>query len=291
MGGALVQHDEVLRAAVERHNGYVFKTVGDAFCVAFEGAMEAVRSAISAQRELATTAWPDTGPIRVRMAIHSGEVEQRDSDYFGPTLNRVARLLGAGHGGQTLLSRVTAEMVREHLPEDASLRDCGERRLKDLSRPERIFQLVVHDLPSDFPPLRSLEVLPNNLPAQVTNFIGRDREMAELKRLIRKNRLVTLIGSGGTGKTRLSLQTAAELLEEFPHGIWLVEFATVSIRCLCRIQSPTSWKCERSMVATRWTHWQMRSVPETCCWCWIIANTSSAPVRKPPPCYFAVVRR
>jgi predicted ATPase/class 3 adenylate cyclase len=228
MGGALARHDELLRTTVERHNGYVFKTVGDAFCVAFEGAMDAVRAAISAQRGLASATWPDTGPIRVRMAIHSGEVEHRDSDYFGPTLNRVARLLSAGHGGQTLLSHVTAEMVREHLPDDASLHDCGERRLKDLSRPEQIFQLVVQDLPSDFPPLRSLEVLPNNLPAQVTNFIGRAREMAELKRLLRTNRLVTLIGAGGTGKTRLSLQAGAEMLEEFPHGIWLVELATVS---------------------------------------------------------------
>jgi predicted ATPase/class 3 adenylate cyclase len=228
MGRALAQHDALLRAVAGRHNGYVFKTVGDAFCIAFEGAMDAVRAAVAAQRDLAAANWPDTASIRVRMAIHSGEVEQRDGDYFGLTLNRVARLLAAGHGGQTLLSRVTAEMVREHLPDDASLRDFGDRRLKDLSRPERIFQMVVHDLPADFPPLRSLEVLPNNLPAQVTSFIGRVREMAELKRLLRTTRLLTLIGPGGTGKTRLSLQAAAEMLEEFPHGVWLVEFATVS---------------------------------------------------------------
>ncbi len=228
MGTALAQHDLLVRTIAEGHNGYVFKTVGDAFCIAFEGAMDAVRVAVAAQRKLAATDWPGTGPIRVRMAIHTGEVEQRDNDYFGPTLNRVARLLSAGHGGQTLLSRVTAEMVREHLPEDTSLRDFGDRRLKDLSRPERIFQLVIHDLPADFPPLRSMEILPNNLPAQVTSFIGRAREMADLKRLLRTTRLLTLIGPGGTGKTRLSLQAAAEMLEEFPHGVWLVEFATVS---------------------------------------------------------------
>jgi predicted ATPase/class 3 adenylate cyclase len=228
MGRALEQHDALLRTIAEQHGGYVFKTVGDAFCIAFEGPLEAIRVAIAAQRELTAIHWGNNGPLRVRMAIHSGEAEQRDSDYFGPTLNRVARLLATGHGGQILLSRVAAETAGEHLPADVSLRDFGDRRLKDLSRPERIFQLVVRDLPSDFPPLRSLEVLPNNLPAQVTSFIGRARDIVNLKALLRSTRLVTLIGPGGTGKTRLSLQAAAELLEQFPHGVWLIEFATVS---------------------------------------------------------------
>ncbi len=228
MGRALAQHDDLVRAAVLEHKGYIFKTAGDAFCVAFASAMNAVRAAVAAQHALASAAWEDTGPLRVRMALHSGEAEQRDGDYFGQTLNRVARVLSAGHGGQTLLSRVTAERVREKLPRGISLRDLGERRLKDLSKPERIFQLVAQDLPGEFPPLRSLEVLPNNLPAQVTSFVGRSREMADVKRLLGTARLLTLTGAGGTGKTRLSLQVAAEVLERFPHGVWLVELATLS---------------------------------------------------------------
>src|SRR5678815_1089346 len=186
-------------------------------------------------RDSSGAAWEDTGPLRVRMALHSGEAEQRDGDYFGQTLNRVARVLSAGHGGQTLLSRVTAERVREKLPRGLSLRDLGERRLKDLSGPERIFQLVARDLPAEFPPLRSLEILPNNLPAQVTSFVGRAREMAEVKRLLGTTRLLTLTGPGGTGKTRLSLQVAAELLEKFPHGVWVIELATASDLSLIHI--------------------------------------------------------
>ena len=232
MGRALSQHDELMRAVFNEHHGHVFKTIGDAFCVAFRSALNAVRSAVELQRQLATATWEETGPLRVRMALHSGEAEHRDGDYFGQTLNRVARILAAGHGGQTLLSRVTAERVREELPREITLRDLGERRLKDLSRPERIFQIIANDLPADFPPLRSLEVLPNNLPAQLTTFVGRAREMAELKRLLGSNRLLTLTGPGGTGKTRLSLQVAAEVLDRFPHGVWLVELATVSDEAL-----------------------------------------------------------
>ncbi len=228
MGRALAQHDDLLRGIFPEYRGHIFKTMGDAFCVAFVHALDAVQAATTAQRRLASAAWEETGPLRVRMAIHSGDAEQRDGDYFGPTLNRVARVLATGHGGQTLLTFVTTETVRTFLPDEISMRDLGERRLKDLSRPERIFQLVAKDLPTDFPPLRSLEVLPNNLPAQVTSFVGREREMAELKRLIGTTRLLTLTGTGGTGKTRLSLQVAAELLDQFPHGVWLVELSTIS---------------------------------------------------------------
>lgn len=228
MGRALAQHDELMRDVFTEYRGFIFKTIGDAFCVAFVNALDAARAAVDAQRKLAGATWEETGPLRVRIALHSGEAEQRDGDYFGQTLNRVARVLAAGHGGQTLLSRVTAERVREKLPDDVSLRDLGERRLKDLSKPERIFQIVTIDLPTEFPPLRSLEVLPNNLPAQVTTFVGRSREMAEVKRLLDTTRMLTLTGPGGTGKTRLSLQVAAEVLDRFPHGVWLVEFATIS---------------------------------------------------------------
>lgn len=226
MGRSLAQHDHLMRAAVEQEGGLVFKTMGDAFCVAFERPADAVRAAIRAQRQLAAAAWEETGPLRVRMAVHTGDVERRDGDFFGPTLNRVARILSAGHGGQVLVSGATFDAVRAVLPEDVQLRDLGERRLKDLSRPERLFQCIVPDLPSEFPALRSLEVLPNNLPAQVTRFVGRARELADLKQRLRSTRLITLVGPGGTGKTRLSLQVAADVLEGYPHGVWLVELAT-----------------------------------------------------------------
>ncbi len=228
MGRALAQHDTLLQAAFRGQGGEIFKTVGDAFCVAFSQPYDAIAAALATQRALAEAAWEETGPLRVRIAIHSGAAEFRDNDYFGPTLNRVARVLSVGHGGQILLTHVVAETVREVLPDHASLRDLGERRLRDLRNPERIFQLVSDDLPDNFPPLRSLEFLPNNLPAQVTSFVGREREMAEVKRLIQASRLVTLTGPGGTGKTRLSLQAAAELLDRFPHGVWLVELSTLS---------------------------------------------------------------
>ncbi len=228
MGRALAQHDRLVRGAIEEFHGHVFKTVGDAFCVAFNGALDGARAAVEAQRRLAAAPWEETGPLRVRMALHSGEAEEREGDYFGTTLNRVARVLATGHGGQTLLSRATAELVADRLPADLSLRDLGERRLKDLSRPERIYQLVARDLPTEFPPLRSLELLPNNLPAQVTTFVGRGRAMAEVKRLLEGARLLTLTGPGGTGKTRLSLQVAADVLDRFPHGVWLIELANIS---------------------------------------------------------------
>jgi predicted ATPase/class 3 adenylate cyclase len=228
MGRALAQHDALLRSVFQAHEGHIFKTVGDAFCVAYAITGDAVTAAVETQRALSAAAWEETGPLRVRMAIHQGEAELRDNDYFGPTLNRVARILSVGHGGQTLLSHVAADNVRESLPSEISLRDLGERRLKDLRQPERIYQLVARDLPDNFPPLRSLEILPNNLPAQVTSFVGRDREMAELKRLFGTTRLLTLTGPGGTGKTRLSLQVAADVLDQFPHGVWLVELSTVA---------------------------------------------------------------
>ncbi|MBI3970659.1 MAG: AAA family ATPase [Chloroflexi bacterium] len=166
----------------------------------------------------------------MRIALHSGAAQERDGDYFGPALNRVARLLAIGHGGQTLLTLPTEELVRDNLSEGASLRDLGERRLKDLIRPERVFQLVTPDLPQTFPPLRSLDARPNNLPAQPTPLIGREREVeAVRRRLLRSDtRLLTLTGPGGTGKTRLSLQVAADAIDDFDHGVYFVPLEPVS---------------------------------------------------------------
>jgi predicted ATPase/class 3 adenylate cyclase len=227
---ALVRHDEILKGAIEEHGGYVFKTVGDAFCCAFPTAPDALEGALEAQRGLLSLEWEETGPLRVRMTLHTGAAEERDGDYFGPPVNRVARLLSAAHGGQVLLSAATQEMVRDELPSGSALTDLGEVRLKDLFRPERVFQLSAQGLPSEFPPLRTLESYRNNLPLQPTPLVGREKEVSEVCDLLRgeQTRLLTLIGPGGTGKTRLALQAAADLLDDFPEGTFFVSLATLS---------------------------------------------------------------
>jgi predicted ATPase/class 3 adenylate cyclase len=231
MQEALARHDELLRTAIEERGGYVFKTVGDAFCAAFGTATDATEAALAAQRALLEEGWAEeVGAIKVRMALHSGAAEERDGDYFGPPVNRVARLLSAGHGGQVLLSNAAQELTRDDLPEGATLRDLGERRLKDLFRPERVFQLNSPELPTSFPPLKTLDARTNNLPAQPTPLVGRERELGEARDLLRgeRVRLLTLTGTGGIGKTRLGLQVAAELLDEFEDGVFFVELAPIT---------------------------------------------------------------
>jgi class 3 adenylate cyclase len=226
---ALARHDELLRRAVEERGGYVFKTVGDAFCCAFTTAPDALEAALDAQRLLFEERWAESDPLRVRMALHMGAAEERNGDYFGPPVNRVARLLSAAHGGQVLLSLATQELVRDQLPKGTSLRDLGEHRLKDLFRPERVFQLLAPELPSEFPPLRTLDAYRNNLPLQPTPLVGREKEVAEVcERLSHPEvRLLTLTGAGGTGKTRLGLQAAAELTQEFDDGVFFVSLAAI----------------------------------------------------------------
>lgn len=224
---ALAAHDRMLREVFEATSGYVFKTIGDAFCVAFDTAQSALAGALESQRALRAADWGELGELRVRMALHTGAAEQRDGDYFGQALNRVARILATAHGGQVLVSLPTEELVRDHMPPGAQLRHLGEHRLRDLARPEHLFQLAAPNLLSEFGSLRSLESVANNLPVQLSNFIGREREMAEVKRLLRSKRLLTLTGMGGTGKTRLSLQVAADVVDSFPDGVWFVEFATI----------------------------------------------------------------
>jgi predicted ATPase/class 3 adenylate cyclase len=230
MQAALARHDEILRDAIEERGGYVFKTIGDAFCAAFPTAPEALEAALLSQRGLVSSEGEQIGPLRVRMALHTGAAEERDGDYFGPPVNRVARLLSAAHGGQVLLSLATQELVRDASPVDARLEDLGERRLKDLFRPERVFQITTPDLPSEFPPLRTLESLRNNLPLQPTPLVGREREVEEVCERLRQEdiRLLTLTGPGGTGKTRLALQAAADLLEDFEDGVFFVYLAATT---------------------------------------------------------------
>ncbi|MGB8909625.1 MAG: adenylate/guanylate cyclase domain-containing protein [Candidatus Cybelea sp.] len=228
MQDAVRRHDALMRTAIAEHDGYVFKTIGDAFCAAFARPQDAVAAILDAQRGLATEDFSSIDGLRVRAAVHTGTADERGGDYFGPALNRVARLLAIGHGGQVLVSGVTTDLVQGALPARASLRDLGEHRLRDLARPEQVYQLLAPDLADDFPPLRSLDVLPNNLPLQLTTFVGREVEIGAIAALIEQHRLVTLVGSGGVGKTRLSLQVAASLLDDSGDGVWFIELAPLT---------------------------------------------------------------
>jgi predicted ATPase/class 3 adenylate cyclase len=228
MRTALARHDQLMRATIAQADGQVFKTVGDAFCAAFPDVLSALTAALTAQRALQADGFPETGGLKVRMAVHAGVAEARDSDYFGPPLNRVARLLAAAHGGQVLVSAVAAELAQGSLPPDASLSDLGRYRLKDIAEPEHIYQLQASDLPSEFPPVRAGIAQPNNLPQQVTDLIGREAELANVKASLEEHRLVTLIGSGGVGKTRMALEVGGALLEHYPDGVWLLELAPLS---------------------------------------------------------------
>jgi len=234
MKAALARHHEILQEAISSNGGIAFQIVGDAFCAAFPTASSAISAALTAQQNLHLEKWDLPFSIRVRMGIHTGAAERASSDSptggyaSNHTLNRVARILSAGHGGQILLSLATKELVQDSLPVDAELRDMGEHHLKNLNRPEHLFQLIIADLPSGFPPLNTLDSYRHNLPLQLTSFIGRIREMAEVKYLLSATRLLTLIGPGGAGKTRLSLQVANELLDQYPDGAWFVELAPIS---------------------------------------------------------------
>jgi predicted ATPase/class 3 adenylate cyclase len=230
MRRALARHHELVSQGIEAHGGSVItrQGEGDSFFAVFARAGDAVAAACALQRELQAERWPEETLLRVRMALHTGEAELRGGDYFGGAVNRCARLRGVGHGGQTLLSQTTAALVRDELPEGVSLRDLGTHRLKDLQRPEPIFQLMYPELAGEFPPLRSLEAFAHNLPLQLTRFIGREREMEAVKRLLQRTRLLTLTGAGGCGKSRLALQVAAELVGEYAEGVWFVELAALS---------------------------------------------------------------
>jgi predicted ATPase/class 3 adenylate cyclase len=225
----LARHNEILNQAINTHNGYVFQIVGDSFSAAFHSASDALNAVLDAQRTLQKELW-SPAPIKVRMGIHTGAAQiNDDKQYSGyATLASTQRIMSAGHGGQILLSGATRELVRDVLPENTELLDVGEKRLKDLLRPEHLYQLNILELPSTFPPLKTLDAFLNNLPTQLTTFIGRENEIAEVKQELESHHLVTLTGSGGTGKTRLSLQVAAELLEKFDHGVWFVELAPLT---------------------------------------------------------------
>jgi predicted ATPase/class 3 adenylate cyclase len=221
------RHRELLRAAFVAHDGYEQSTEGDSFFVIFRRAGDAVAAAVDAQRALAAEAWPDGADVKVRMGLHTGEIERLGGDVIGYDINRTARITAVAHGGQVLLSDATRSLVADDLRDGVGLRDVGAHRLKDLREPEHLSQLVVDGLTDTFPPLRSLDARPNNLPTQLTSFVGRDRELGEASALLGATRLLTLTGPGGTGKTRLSLQVAAAGADDFPDGVWFVALDAV----------------------------------------------------------------
>jgi predicted ATPase/class 3 adenylate cyclase len=219
MREAVSRHDELLRTSVVEHGGRIFSTAGDGVAAVFAGAEAAGRAAETARDRLQAEGWPTVEPVRVRMGIHSGEAEERDGDYFGSAVNRAARLMAVGHGGQVLCSATTAELVEGKV----ALLDLGEHRLRDLDKPVHLFQVGA----GLFPPLNSVDAFPGNLPLQVSSFVGRRRETDRVAKAIEECRVVTLTGVGGVGKTRLAVQVAAEVLPRFREGAWLVELAPV----------------------------------------------------------------
>jgi predicted ATPase/class 3 adenylate cyclase/DNA-binding CsgD family transcriptional regulator len=224
---ARARHHAILRNAIESSNGFVFQVIGDAFCAAFHKAADALKAAVKSQQDLQNEPWREV-TIYARMGMHTGEAENEGNEYRGyTTLSLVQRVMSAGHGGQILISSATENLLREQLPAHVSLRDMGAQKFAGMPSAMRLFQVVTPDLPREFPPLRTQENLPNNLPIQLTSFIGREKELEDVKRLLQNTRILTLIGPGGTGKTRLSIQAAGELLDQYPDGAWFVELAPI----------------------------------------------------------------
>lgn len=229
MEDLLDQHNEVLRQAIAAHRGSVFKTVGDGFCATFPDPIAALRSSLEAQIGLQTTpSCTDLGPLRVRMALHTGPARVIEGDYFGPSVNRVARLLAVGHGGQVLVSEATRRRLESALPPSTTLLDLGTHELKDMPEPQRVYQLMHPKLNASFPPLRSLSRRLDNLPPSRTTFVGRARDITRVAEKLRDGSLITLSGIGGTGKTRLAIEVASAARDAFPDGVWMVELAPLT---------------------------------------------------------------
>ncbi len=229
MAQALATHDAIVSETLQAHGGNVFKRLGDGFCCVFPVPARAAQAAVEVQRKLAGQAWDQAvGELRIRIGVHTGNALSADDDYFGPALNRAARVMACAYGGQILLSSATAALVNGELPPGIDCVNLGTHRLRDLAEPETIFQLCAPELQRDFPPPRTLDFRPNNLPIELSSFVGRDAELQELRALVAQKRLVTLCGPGGIGKTRMAIQLGAELLDEFEDGVWLVRLAQVS---------------------------------------------------------------
>ncbi len=226
---ALGQHDEAVVGAATDNQGVIVKPrgEGDSRFIVFQSAVDAVAGVADMQRRLVDVDWVTPAPLLVRVSLHTGTAQLDDGDYYGSTVNRAARLRSIAHGGQTIISRATWELVQDSLPLGVTIRDMGEHGLKDLTRPEHVYQLEIEGLQNDFPPLRSLDAVPNNLPRQVTEFVGREAELAEVKNLLTSTRLLTILAPGGSGKTRLAIQAAADLTDNYPDGVFFVGLADI----------------------------------------------------------------
>ena len=224
----LDEHAGVVRRAISEFGGVEVNTEGDSFFVAFRTPLDAVLAAVATQRGLAAHEWSENARVRVRIGVHTGEGLLGGNDYVGIDVNRAARIAGAAHGGQVLVSEATRGLVERALPEGTELRDLGPHRLKDIAHPEHLYHLVIEDLPSNFPPPRTLDARPNNIPLQLTSFVGREGEIAKVRHLLGHTRLLTLTGAGGTGKTRLALQVAADVLTEYRDGAFFVDLSAVT---------------------------------------------------------------
>ena len=223
----LLAHHTIQREALRANGGHELRTEGDSFFIVFDSALHACAGAAAVQKALSEYSWPDGGRVRVRIGLHTGEATLVGNEYLGIDVHRAARVASAAHGGQVLISETTHALVDHALPPAMTIKDLGMHRLKDLARPERLFQLTVEGLPGEFPSLRTLETTPNNLPTQLTSFIGRDDQVRDAKRLLTRARLLTLTGPGGTGKTRLSLRIAADVMDQFPDGVYFVPLGAV----------------------------------------------------------------
>ncbi len=219
-------HDSIMIDAIERNNGFIFRKVGDAYYASFNKAEEAVIAAVTAQKNLSKK-YSDNFTVKVRMGIHSGNAEYKDNEYEGYiSLSRVNRIMSSGHGGQILISQDSYNLAADNVTKDISFIDLGERRLKDLIRPVRLYQVSARGLQVEFAPLKTLDARPNNLPVQLNSFIGRELDLKNVIKLINENHLVTLTGTGGVGKTRLAIHAAADLIDTFENGVWFIDLTT-----------------------------------------------------------------
>jgi len=227
MASALARHDEILAGAIDEAGGSVLKTTGDGLIAVFDSVSDSLSAALDSQRALEEEQWGPTGSLRVRMGIHAGDTESREGDYFGPAMNRAARIMAAGHGGQVLVSGTAAASASGYLPPGVQLRDLGMHRLKDLTEPEHLYQVIHEGLRSDFPAPRTLDGRPNNLPPQTTEFLGREDELEAIHLMLDSptTRLLTVTGPGGAGKTRIALQVAAEELDRLPDGVFFIDLS------------------------------------------------------------------
>jgi hypothetical protein len=272
MTAAIARLNQVVSDVIAAHDGVrpVEQGEGDSFVAAFARTSDAVACALELQRA-------PLAPIRLRIGVHTGEVQLRDEgNYAGPTINRTARLRDLAHGGQTVLSGATEEMVVDRLPAGAWLTDLGTHRLRDLPRPERVVQLCHADLRNEFPRLRTPDsVAAQNLPVQLTSFVGREAEVADVRQLLVDNRLVTLTGAGGAGKTRLAVEIAGASRPNMPmvSGMWILRRSRIP--AWCRSRWPARWVCPTNPAAPRWTRCCGLFATVRCWWCWTTANTCS----------------